>query len=166
MCRQSATVCLTKSPTAAQRAEGGIVGRLAVLPDPRDRRGRRHSLVSVLLTAACAVLAGARSYLAIGQWAKNAPQDTLARLGVRAVGAFRVRRAPSTGTIRRVLAAVCPGGLADLLGRDHGDAAEPGHQHAAGRRAPQHRRRATRGLLRGFHPPVGAARPRLTCTAA
>ncbi|WP_328335229.1 MULTISPECIES: ISAs1 family transposase [unclassified Streptomyces] len=121
MCRQSATVCLTKSPTAAQRAEGGIVGRLAALPDPRDRRGRRHSLVSVLLTPACAVLAGARSYLAIGQWAKNAPQDTLARLGVRAVGAFGVRRAPSTGTIRRVLAAVCPGGLADLLGCDPAD---------------------------------------------
>jgi hypothetical protein len=53
---------------------------LATLPDPRDRRGRRHSLVSVLLTSACAVLAEARSYLAIGQWARNAPQDALARL--------------------------------------------------------------------------------------
>ncbi|MER6072963.1 hypothetical protein ABT187_29780 [Streptomyces sp. NPDC001817] len=29
-------------------------------------------LSSYLLTAACAVLAGARSYLAIGQWARNA----------------------------------------------------------------------------------------------
>ncbi|MFD4034454.1 transposase family protein [Streptomyces sp. NPDC058637] len=50
--------------------------RLTALPDPRDRRGRRHSLVSVLLTASCAVLAGARSYLAIGQWARHAPQHT------------------------------------------------------------------------------------------
>jgi hypothetical protein len=40
--------------------------------DSRDRRGRRYSLVSVLLTAACAVPAWARSYLAIGQWARTA----------------------------------------------------------------------------------------------
>ncbi|MCZ1021116.1 transposase family protein [Streptomyces noursei] len=80
MCRQSATVCLTKSPTAAQRGVNGVAERLAVLRDPRDRRGRRHSLVSVLLTACCAVLAGARSYLAVGQWARHAPLDALARL--------------------------------------------------------------------------------------
>ncbi|MFF4551251.1 transposase family protein [Streptomyces sp. NPDC001406] len=67
MCRQFATVCLTKSPTAAQRGVGGVAERLAVLHDLQDRRGRRHSLVSVLLTACCAVLAGARSYLAVGQ---------------------------------------------------------------------------------------------------
>ncbi|THA30114.1 ISAs1 family transposase [Streptomyces sp. A1547] len=93
-----------------------VVDRLETLPDPRDRRGRRHTLPSVLLMAACAVLAGARSYLAIGQWARSAPQDTLARLAVRRTGALGVRTAPSTSTIRRVLLGVCPGGLADLLG--------------------------------------------------
>ncbi|MFH9016435.1 transposase family protein [Streptomyces sp. NPDC017943] len=116
MCRQSATVCLTKSPTAAQRGASGVAERLAVLRDPRDRRGRRHSLVSVLLTACCAVLAGARSYLAVGQWARHAPLDPLARLGVHAAGPLDVRRAPSSSTIRRLLTLVCPGGLADLLG--------------------------------------------------
>ncbi|MFD7284241.1 ISAs1 family transposase [Streptomyces sp. NPDC059862] len=123
MCRQSATVCLTKSPTTAQRAASGIADRLVVLRDPRARRGRRHSLVAVLLTACCAVLAGARSYLAIGQWARHAPQDTLARLGVRAAGALGVRRAPSGSTIRRIVTLVCPGGLADLLGCDPAGAA-------------------------------------------
>ncbi|GHE69212.1 hypothetical protein GCM10014715_23810 [Streptomyces spiralis] len=118
MCRQSATVCLTKSPTAAQRAAHGIAERLGVIRDPRDRRGRRHALVAVLLTACCAVPAGACSYLAIGQWARHAPQDTLARLGVRAAGPLGVRRAPSGSTIRRILTLVCPGGLADLLGCD------------------------------------------------
>ncbi|MFB6945666.1 transposase family protein [Streptomyces sp. NPDC060286] len=39
---------------------------MSALSDSRHRRGRRHPLASVLLTAACAVLAGARSYLAIG----------------------------------------------------------------------------------------------------
>jgi hypothetical protein len=49
MCRQSASVCLTESPAGAQRAASGIADRLSVLRDPRDRRGRRHSLAAVLL---------------------------------------------------------------------------------------------------------------------
>ncbi|MGW6395148.1 ISAs1 family transposase, partial [Streptomyces sp. NPDC055103] len=74
--------------------------------------------MSVLLVAACAVLTGARSYAAIGQWAAEAPQETLARLGARVTSVFAVRIAPSTATIRRMISAVCPGGLADLLGGD------------------------------------------------
>ncbi|MCY0963414.1 ISAs1 family transposase [Streptomyces sp. H27-H5] len=116
MCRQSATVCLVKSPSREHRELPGTAARLACLPDPRARRGRRHGLVSVLLTAACAVLAGARSYMAIGQWARHAPQDTLARLGFHPRGPLGLRRAASVSTVRRVLAGVCPGGLADLLG--------------------------------------------------
>jgi predicted transposase YbfD/YdcC len=95
-----------------------LVDRLAELPDPRHRRGRRHRLVAVLVVACSAVAAGARSFAAIGQWARNAPQDTLARLGVRLVKALGVRVAPSAATIRRVIGAVCPAGLADLLGCD------------------------------------------------
>jgi predicted transposase YbfD/YdcC len=72
--------------------------------------------MGVLLVAASAVLAGARSFRAIGQWAAAAPQQTLARLGARAIGVFGVCLAPSTSTIRRVVGAVCPGGLADLTG--------------------------------------------------
>ncbi|GGY04337.1 hypothetical protein GCM10010358_67350 [Streptomyces minutiscleroticus] len=94
-----------------------VVGRLTALVDPRERRGRRHSLVSMLLTACCAVLAGARSYAAVGQWAVQAPQDALARLGVRATGPFALHQVPVTSTIRRVLQLTCPGGPADLLGR-------------------------------------------------
>lgn len=67
MRRQSATVCLIKSPSRAAREVPLLTERLTALPDPRDRRGRRHALTAVLLTAACAVLAGARSYFAIGQ---------------------------------------------------------------------------------------------------
>jgi predicted transposase YbfD/YdcC len=116
MCRQSATVCLVKPFSRQQRELPGVEARLAVLPDPRHRRGRRHTLASVLLTATCAVLAGARSYRAIGQWARHAPQDTLARLGFRACGPLGVRRPAGLSTLRRVLVLVCPGGLADLLG--------------------------------------------------
>ncbi|WP_198035082.1 transposase family protein [Streptacidiphilus rugosus] len=76
--------------------------RLSSLPDPRDRRGRRHPLVSVLLVAASAVLAGARSFRAIGQWATAAPQHTLSRLGARAVGVLGVCPAGSSAPSAQV----------------------------------------------------------------
>ncbi|MFE9308079.1 ISAs1 family transposase [Streptomyces sp. NPDC006706] len=71
-----------------------------------------------MLVACSAVLAGAKSFAAIGQWAGQAPQDTLARLGARTTTASAVRIAPSSATIRRVVQRTCPGGLADLLGCD------------------------------------------------
>lgn len=42
------------------------------VPDPRRRRRRRHGLQSILLLAVDAVLAGARSYAAIADWAAHA----------------------------------------------------------------------------------------------
>ncbi|MET9465444.1 transposase family protein [Streptomyces sp. NPDC006544] len=90
MCRQSAIACLIKPPSRQQREASDSAARLSALPDPRHRRGGRHTLASVLLTAACAVLAGARSQLAIGQWARHAPQDTLGRLGFHARGPLGV----------------------------------------------------------------------------
>jgi predicted transposase YbfD/YdcC len=118
MCRKSATVCLIKSPSCQHRAIADLRTRLAALPDPRERRGRRHPFVCVLLVACSAVVAGARSFTAIGHWARSAPQDTLARLGARSVSVFNVRVAPSAATIRRIINRACPGGLADLLGCD------------------------------------------------
>ena len=43
-----------------------LAERLVGLPDPRRRRGVRHPFLAVLLIAASAVVAGARSYAAIG----------------------------------------------------------------------------------------------------
>ena len=84
----------------------GLLGCLALVPDPRDPRGVRHTLTSLLLTAAAAVLAGARSFTAIGEWVSDAPPQVLASLGVRydpLAGRFRP---PDEATIRRVLEAV------------------------------------------------------------
>ncbi|WP_240677066.1 transposase family protein [Actinacidiphila soli] len=94
MRRQSATVCLIKSPTRQQRGTTDLAERLRALPDPRGQRGRRHSFVSVLLVARSAVVARARSFAAIGQWAANAPQDALARLGAPTATAFDIQVAP------------------------------------------------------------------------
>lgn len=56
--------------------------------------------------------------MAISEWAAEAPQDVLARLGARTATALTVRIPPSTATVRRVIKDTCPGGLADLLGHD------------------------------------------------
>ena len=54
---------------------------LDLVPDPRKRRGVRHSVTAILAIAAAAVLAGSRSVLAIGEWAAEAPQGLLAAFG-------------------------------------------------------------------------------------
>jgi len=81
----------------------GLIRRLRLLPDPRRRRGVRHSWASVYAVSICAVLCGARSFAAIGQWAAAQTQDILKRLGCRYnVGKGRYV-APSEPTIRRTL---------------------------------------------------------------
>lgn len=118
MCRQSASACLIKLPSRQHRALAGLPQPLATLTDPRHQRGKRHPFVSVLLIVCSAVLTGAPSFAAIGHWARSAPEEALARLGARTTSVFHVRIAPSAATIRRVLNAACPGGLADLLAAD------------------------------------------------
>jgi hypothetical protein len=83
--------------------------------DPRDRRERRYPLLALVRAAACAVMAGARSYAAIGQWLRRAPQHTLERLGFPPRGALGVRPAASMGTMHRVVEKLNPAGLAALL---------------------------------------------------
>jgi predicted transposase YbfD/YdcC len=77
-----------------------------VVPDPRDRRGLRHALVSMLAVAAAAVLAGARSLTAIGEWAADAPQPVLVALGARRDPLTGTRHPPGEATLRRTLARV------------------------------------------------------------
>jgi len=88
---------------------------LLALPDPRQRRGRRHSKSSLLALAICAVLGGARSLTAIAEAAQRLPQRLLRRLGCR----FEPRRsryeAPSEPTFRRFLQALDPGSLEAAL---------------------------------------------------
>jgi predicted transposase YbfD/YdcC len=74
----------------------GLLEVLTGVVDPRKRRGVRHRLTVVLAIALAATLAGARSFVAIAEWATDAPADVLARLGAGL-------RPPSESTIRRVL---------------------------------------------------------------
>jgi predicted transposase YbfD/YdcC len=93
-------------PEADADEPGDLVAALAKVPDPRSRRGIRHRLVTVLALAVCAVLAGARSYVAIAEWAHDLPLGVRIRLGLT------VRRAtPSESAIRRILQKVDPQAL-------------------------------------------------------
>jgi predicted transposase YbfD/YdcC len=94
-----------------------LLDDLATIADPRQRRGRRHALGTVLAVAVAAVLAGARSLVAIGEWAADAPQPVLAALGVRHDPLHRVWRPPGEATVRRVLARVDPDALDLVIGR-------------------------------------------------
>jgi DDE_Tnp_1-associated/Transposase DDE domain len=99
-------------PTSAD-----LLDYLAQVADPRHRRGRRHALGAVLAVAVAAVLAGARSLAAIGEWAADAPQPVLAALGVRRDPLPRVYRPSDEATVRRVLARVDPDALDLVIGR-------------------------------------------------
>ena len=51
---------------------------LQQVPDPRDPRGARYSLTSLLLARVAAVLAGVQSLAAVGEWISDAPPQVLA----------------------------------------------------------------------------------------
>ncbi|WP_214370579.1 transposase family protein [Pseudonocardia sp. H11422] len=73
-----------------------LVEALSTVPDPRSPRGVRHGVLAALLIGACAVLAGARSFVAVAEYAHDAGQAVLEMLGVGVV-------VPHESMIRRVL---------------------------------------------------------------
>jgi hypothetical protein len=74
---------MTSSPIPAARSQY-LLDLLAQVPDPRKRRRRRHALAGLLAVGIAAVIAGSRSFAAIGQWAADAGPEVLAVLGAAA----------------------------------------------------------------------------------
>jgi hypothetical protein len=77
---------------------------LEKVPDPRKPRGVRYPLVALLALSAAAVVAGSRSFQAIGEWIKDLEETELAEFGLtRAPGgvepeqAVRPSQHPSPG---------------------------------------------------------------------
>jgi DDE_Tnp_1-associated len=114
-------------PAATQRLDAAaalapeqcrcLLDALAQLTDPRHRRGRRHPLTTVLAVAVVAVLAGATSLAAIGEWdTSDAPCGVLATLGVRRDLLTRAPRPPGEATVRRVLARIDADALDRVIG--------------------------------------------------
>src|ERR1700723_1409344 len=100
-------------PTPARSALSGqralLLPVLADVPDPRARRGVRHRLAVILSLALCAVLAGARSFTAIAEWAAGTDQATRDALGVTSV-------VPCESTFRRTLQNLDADALEDAAG--------------------------------------------------
>jgi predicted transposase YbfD/YdcC len=69
---------------------------LAAVPDPRDPRGRRYPLVSMLAVAVCAVLAGACTFAAIADWVRDLDRPAWGKLGF-------TDRVPAATTVWRLL---------------------------------------------------------------
>jgi predicted transposase YbfD/YdcC len=86
-----------------------LLDLLAQVPDPRKRRGRRHPLAGLLAVGIAAVIAGSRSFAAIGQWAADAGPEVLAVLGA-------ARGPAEESTFRRAFALVSPDVLDRVLG--------------------------------------------------
>jgi hypothetical protein len=83
---------------------------LTAVPDPRDLRGRRYSLVSILAVAVCAVLAGACTFAAVADWVRDTDQQVWDRLGF-------TDRVPAATTIWRLLIRIDHEILAAVLTR-------------------------------------------------
>ena len=92
-----------------------LLAYLATISDPRARSGQRHPLVAILALAAAAVLAGARSMIAIAEWADDSPQAVRAALGARRDAPTRWA-VPCEATIRRTLGRLDPDQLATVIG--------------------------------------------------
>jgi hypothetical protein len=73
-----------------------LLAAFACVPDRRARRGRRHALPAVLALATAAMLSGARSLYAIGQWGRLQRPAVLRALG------FTRPATPSVSTLHAV----------------------------------------------------------------
>ena len=108
-----------------------LLAYLATIPDPRARAGRRHPLVAILALAAAAVLAGARSFAAIAEWATDAPQPIRAALGARRDTPDHWA-VPAEATIRRTLGRLDAHTLAAAVGAWLADRDRHGRGDGAG----------------------------------
>jgi predicted transposase YbfD/YdcC len=109
----AAVAVLVGRAAALRRAAGGnLLDCFAGVPDPRDRRGIRHALPTILGLCTAAALSGEVTLAEITQWIQTAPADLLA-----AMGCWRDRRGrpqpPHPDTVERVFDALGAQGLAD-----------------------------------------------------
>lgn len=86
------------------------------IEDPREARGIRHELVSLLVLAVLSVLAGAVNYRELGDRAQEFEQPVLRMCGARFHPLLGIWEAPSSATIRRVVLAVDAAALDRAVG--------------------------------------------------
>jgi hypothetical protein len=107
---------VTSTDESAGRKVPGLLEVLALVPDPRGRRGRRYLMTFVLAVAVACALAGARNFREAGDHAADLPQDVLARLGGKPHPLLRKITAPGETRIRTLIQAAGADFLDDLTG--------------------------------------------------
>ena len=98
-------------------SKGGLLDYLALLKDTRKKRGIRHSQISILAVAICALLSGAKCFIAIGEWASSLNQEMLKRLGCRYNERLEKFIPPSEKTLRLTLKRVNGDEVDDIIGQ-------------------------------------------------
>jgi DDE_Tnp_1-associated len=88
-----------------RQAGASMLEVFAAVADPRDPRGVRHRLATILTLCAAAALCGCKSVAEVTDWVANADQEVLAAADCR-VDAAGQRVAPCSDTFERVLGAV------------------------------------------------------------
>lgn len=94
---------------------GNVLECFASVPDPRDPRGIRHRLPTVLGLCLAAMLCGQKTLVEITDWVTAAGQEVLAGLGVRR-NQHGVCTPPHPDTVTRLFAALGAQRLADGVG--------------------------------------------------
>jgi hypothetical protein len=89
--------------TVSIESKDGLLDYLALLQDSRKKRGIRHSQISILAVAICALLSGSRCFIAIGEWAASLSQEMLKRLGCRYSDRLEKFVPPCESTLRRMM---------------------------------------------------------------
>ncbi|MFY1632268.1 ISAs1 family transposase [Solwaraspora sp. WMMB335] len=138
---------------------------LSRVPDPRDARGVRHRLPTVVGLALAAVLAGSVSVYAVGQWIAGCSQKTLKAFGARVDPVTGRYVGPDEKTVRGLCARLDGDALDAAVGRwlqRRADAAarakarvgvRPSRDRKARRRAKAAGQRRRRASARDRHRP-------------
>jgi hypothetical protein len=101
----------TTQPAAVTDSEQqGLLTALSAVADPRDRRGRRYPLPSMLAAAVCAVMAGACTFAAMSDWVRDLDPSGWAKLGF-------TDQLPVATTLWRLLTRIDDTALAAVLTR-------------------------------------------------
>jgi predicted transposase YbfD/YdcC len=104
---------LTGSPACADSVvPEGLLQVLAQVPDPRDPRGVRYQLATLLAIGVCAMTTvGHNSLVSVGEWVRRCDQQTLADLGCPYDPLAGRIRCPDEKTLRDAYAKVSPSEL-------------------------------------------------------
>jgi len=107
----------SRSVRLGRNGQESLVTALSGVPDPRDARGIRYQVPTVVGLSLAAVLAGSRSVYAIGQWIAGCSQKTLKVFGARIDPVTGRYVGPDEKTVRGLCARLDGDALDAAMGR-------------------------------------------------